>query len=224
MNPVSSGNRADCFPFRSVLNGILLLLAVTASAAAQFDLTVNMTEFAPTHEGQLFKLRVVNRNTGQELAEFELESIVTADFTASFNNILKSGENYNIDAFADFSDNNLYDPPPEDHAWRITLLAVTADTTITLRHTGKWTDIQYPNPGTEPEPEPEPEPEDTCDCDLNGDGISDTGDLLEWIVQVRGGGGGADNPCLDYDKDGRLAVSDLVRLLIHIRAGGCMRP
>ncbi|MBW7996153.1 MAG: hypothetical protein FVQ81_06195 [Candidatus Glassbacteria bacterium] len=182
-------------------------------ASAQYDLTVNMTSFTPTHENQLFKLRLVNTSTGQQVAEYELAGIVDGDFSTTFSNILASGVTYNIDAFADFNDNKLYDPPPADHAWRIILAGVTSDTTVTLVHNANWVDIQYPNPGQQPEPA------DTCDCDLNGDGGADIGDVVEWVARVRDG---ADDPCLDYNGDDRLGIADLIRLLLDIRAGGCL--
>ncbi len=196
---------------RGVTAAFFLLAVLAGSASGQFNLTVNMTEFAPTHEGQLFKLRVVNSASGQELGEYENEKIATPNFTTFFSNILTIGESYHIDAFADFNGNKLYDPPPVDHAWRIVVSGVVANKVVTLRHTPQWIDIQYPNP--------EPEPADTCDCDINGDGMSGVGDLLEWISQVRGG---IANPCLDYNRDDRLAVSDLLMLLLEIRSGGCV--
>jgi hypothetical protein len=194
---------------------ILLLVAFAGRASGQLDLTVNMTDFAAAHEGQLFKLRVVNSATGVEVGEYENEEITVPNFTAFFNNILKSGESYNIDAFADYNNNKLYDPPPVDHAWRIVITNVIVNKTVTLRHTPQWVDIEYPNQ------EPEPEPADTCDCDLNGDGIADTGDLLEWITQVRGG---MENTCLDYDRDGEIKINDLIMLMLEIRSGGCLQP
>jgi hypothetical protein len=194
------------------------LLLFALPAAAQYNLTMNMTNFTPTHENQLFKLRVVKTSDGSELAEFVLERIVNGDFSTKFNNILQAGETYNIDAFADFNNNMLYDAPPVDHAWRIVLSGVASDTTIELRHTPTWTDIQYPNPGSGGE-NPDTEPPVICSCDLNADGNTDIMDLLEWIIQVKAG---TDNVCLDYNKDGKLAISDLVSLMISIRNGGCM--
>ena len=196
----------------------LVLVLAAMPAAAQYDLTMNMTNFAPTHADQLFKLRVVNTSNGQEVGEYVVERIVNGDFSHAFNNILQNGVTYNIDAFADFNRNQLYDPPPVDHAWRIVLTSTASDTTVELSHTPTWTDIAYPNPGPGGEI-PDTEPPVTCDCDLNGDGTDDLMDMLEWLTQVRSG---ADNVCLDYNRDGKLAISDLVSLMVDIRAGGCM--
>ena len=200
---------------RGVLAAGVIVFALSGSPLrAQYDLVMQMTGFLPTHENQLFKLRVVNALTSVQVGEFEYYRIVTDSFSTTFRSILKSGETYNIDAFADFSRNDLYDPPPLDHAWRIVLSGVTGDTTVTLAHTGNWTDIAYPNPG-----DPPPDTMSTCDCDLNGDGAANVMDVVEWLVQVRAG---EENPCLDYDSSGSVKINDLVRLLLDIRAGGCM--
>ena len=194
----------------------LALTVIALPASAQYDLTVNMTNFVPTHQGQLFRLRVVDSSNGRQVAEYELQKIEEGDFSTLFNNILYSGKTYYIDAFADYNNNHRYDPPPVDHAWRIVISKVASDTTVALVHNADWTDIMYPNPG---DPMPQPEPGAGCSCDLNGDGASNVMDVLEWLNQVRSG---ADNACLDYNQDGKVAISDLVRLLVAIRAGGCM--
>lgn len=205
--------------FKLVYLSALLLVSLCLPAGrayAQFDLTINFRGFGP-HVYQLFKARVVNVGSNQQVDEVVLDSIDQPDFTVRFSNILEAGQSYNIDAFADYNRNGKYDPPPEDHTWRWSLNNVSGDTLLTLFHSINWKDIDYPNADTT-DVEP-PDTMDICDCDLNGDGVSDVGDMLEWIMQVRSG---EDNLCLDYNRDGDLGIADLLSLLLDIRAGGCV--
>jgi len=195
---------------RKLLVAVFLLSAVMgASLRAQYDLTVHMTSFLAAHGGQVFGLRVANAWTGENIDEFFLDEIVTDSFTVSFEKILNGGYVYYIDAYADYNNNKRYDVPPDDHAWRIVVEKVLSDTTITLMHTSSWVDVNFYE---------DVEPLDHCDCDIDGDGVSDVGDVLEWVNMVRDG---QDDTCLDYYRDGRLMLDDLVELMISVRKGGC---
>lgn len=198
-----------------VLLGVFCCLSAVSARDlhAQYILQVNVTRMNP-HLGQLFEIRVVDVASGIEVARARQEKIVEQDFYINFSGILQAGHTYNLDAYADYSGNGEYDAPPADHAWRVTISNVTGNTVATVEHTINWTDIKFPNQG-----DGNGEPVVTCSCDLTGDGLANVMDVLEWLRLKRTG---SDTQCLDYNLDGRVAISDLVRLLIEIRAGGCI--
>jgi len=103
-------------------------------------LTLDLTGMTP-HLGQLFEARVVDMADGMEVGRTTLDSIPFADFSVSIAG-LEIGHSYNVDFFADFNDNGMYDAPPTDHAWRLTLEDVQGDTTLNFSHNTNFTDIE----------------------------------------------------------------------------------
>ena len=113
-------------------------------------LTLELRGFTP-HLGQLFEARLVDITSGGyvEVAIQRVESFPEADFDLSFTD-LEGGHTYNVDFYADFNGNKMYDPPPTDHAWRLLLEDVQGDTTLTFNHNTDFTDIEW---GVEIDPE-----------------------------------------------------------------------
>jgi hypothetical protein len=54
---------------------------------------------------------------------------------------LEPGMGYYLDFYADMNENGYYDVPPADHAWRIEIPTVAADTFIHFEHNTNFSDI-----------------------------------------------------------------------------------
>jgi hypothetical protein len=128
---------------RLLLSTFLTLLAAQF-ALAQFELTMNFQQFDP-HINQRLELRVIDRADSAEVGRMVVPSIPASDFSLALYTLVE-GHSYNIDFFADFNDNGVYDPPPADHAWRLTLDNATQDTILTFTHNTNFTDIFWPGP------------------------------------------------------------------------------
>jgi len=102
-------------------------------------LTVDFSAMTP-HVGQDLWLAVVNKNTGVEVDR--VHAIVEEEFMVHAYGI-KAGESYNVDFFADFNENGMYNAPGDDHAWRLELDNVTGDTTLMFSHNTDFTDIEW---------------------------------------------------------------------------------
>ena len=102
-------------------------------------LTVHFKAMSP-HVGQDLWLAVVNKNTGMEVDR--VHAVVEEEFMVHAYGI-KAGESYNVDFFADFNENGMYDAPGDDHAWRLDLDNVTGDTTLNFEHNTNFTDIEW---------------------------------------------------------------------------------
>jgi plastocyanin len=100
-------------------------------------LTINFSGMNP-HVGQTLWLSVTEKDSGKEI-ERRMETIAV-DFSMQVSG-LEMGHSYNIDFFADHNGNGSYDAPPADHAWRMELDNVVADTMLTFMHNTNFTDI-----------------------------------------------------------------------------------
>ncbi len=107
---------------------------------ASGSVSVNFTGMNP-HVGQLLELRVINSNTGQEV-ERHRRMIVQPDFVVEIPGV-QPGENYDVDFYADFSMNGLYDAPPMDHAWQESFTATGANDEVNFAHNTGFTDIEW---------------------------------------------------------------------------------
>ncbi len=110
----------------------------------KYLLTVNFISMTP-HLGQLFELRVVRQDNQQEIGRVSLPAILVQDFTVYVPGI-EIEHGYNIDFYADFNGNGIYDAPPADHAWRLTFSSPNGDFIQDFTHNTNFTDIQWPNP------------------------------------------------------------------------------
>ena len=116
----------------------------TPVATGPFNLTINFSGMTP-NIGQMFRLRVVEQSTGSSVKDTTIASLTTANFQIAFPKILESGKSYNIDFYIDLNQNGVYDTPPVDHAWRLTVSSPTADVTLAFSPNSSYTDIKYPS-------------------------------------------------------------------------------
>ncbi len=123
---------------------ISLLLVVTR-ISAEYKVTLNVQSMGP-HLGQSFHVRVIDKQSGEEVGRAYVPSIDSVDFEIDLYVLLK-GHSYRIDYFADHNQNGSYDPPSVDHAWRSELNEVNeADTVIVFQHNTDFTDIGWQDP------------------------------------------------------------------------------
>lgn len=110
----------------------------------KYLLTVNLNSMTP-HLGQLFELRVVRQDNQEEIGRVSLPAVLVPDFTIYVPEF-ELNHGYNIDFYADFNGNGIYDAPPADHAWRLTFNSASGDFVQDFTHNTNFTDIQWPNP------------------------------------------------------------------------------
>ncbi len=118
------------------------LLVLSIAAFGQATLTLEFREMGP-HVGQLFELRVVEIDTGREIARYAISEIEGASFDFEVPDLV-IGASYRIDFYADANGNGLYDAPPADHAWRVEFPDVQGDATLTFIHNVDFSDIEWP--------------------------------------------------------------------------------
>ena len=106
------------------------------------DLTINFTGMTP-HVGQKMMLKVVS-SAGAAVAETTLTSIPGAAFSLMFEGILAEGGDYNVDFYADLSGNGYYDLPPADHSWRLPVMDVSDNVTLSFAHNTNFTEVDFP--------------------------------------------------------------------------------
>ncbi len=103
-------------------------------------LTIDFTGMNP-HVGQMLELRVIETASGKEVERFK-GMIGVPDFKIDIPGI-QSGKEYDVDFYADFNGNGLYDAPPMDHAWRETFTAAGGNQTIGFNHNTNFVDIDW---------------------------------------------------------------------------------
>jgi plastocyanin len=124
------------------------------------ELEIHFMAMTP-HIGENLWLSVIDKETG-----ISIDTVITTIQTEFMVSVIGtvSGKSYNIDFYADHNKNGKYDVPPADHAWRMTLDNVVADTMLMFTHNTNFTDIfkttsnkklqelttkMYPNPATD---------------------------------------------------------------------------
>lgn len=105
-----------------------------------YMVNVDFSSMTP-HVGQMLEMRVVDTDSGLEVGRVS-GNVPSAAYTAGLPGI-KIGGNYNVDFYADFNKNGVYDAPPTDHAWRETITNATGDETIGFTHNTSFTDIEW---------------------------------------------------------------------------------
>ena len=108
-----------------------------------YDLTIRFTEMDP-YAGRLFELRIVSITSRYEMERYRLEEIETGEFVLSFAGTIFEDETYKVDFYVDVDSNGSYDPPPDDHAWRLEIDTVHADVEMTFSRNTDFTDIEWP--------------------------------------------------------------------------------
>ena len=112
---------------------------ITVIQDEKYMLTVEFSGMNP-HAGQDLQLAVINGETGMELAR--VHTVAQPTFSVEVPE-LPPGSSYDIDFWADFNENGMYDGPPTDHAWRITLDEFSSDSVIQFVHNTTFTDIMW---------------------------------------------------------------------------------
>jgi type IX secretion system substrate protein len=107
-----------------------------------YQMTLAATGMTP-HLGQKLELRVVNTDGGSEVGGFSMPSVMVPFFFIRVPG-LQVGENYDVDFYADFNENGVYDAPPTDHAWRVNFDDDDGDETVEFGHNTNFTDIMFP--------------------------------------------------------------------------------
>ncbi|GAB4338082.1 MAG: hypothetical protein Kow0037_21760 [Calditrichia bacterium] len=118
---------------------------VTAPGDAGSDpfvkLTIAFSGMTP-HIGQKLFIRVIDKATGMEVGREEMGAISQSDFNVDLT-VLLVNHSYRVDIFADHNGNELYDPPPTDHAWRMEVDDVQGATTVNFAHNTNFVDIDW---------------------------------------------------------------------------------
>jgi hypothetical protein len=117
-------------------------ISVPAFTPLGADFTFQATGMSP-HIGQLFELRVIDSSTGRVIGKYVLPAIGTANFSITVPMIIRDLSNYQVDFFADFNGNGRYDPPPADHAWRLSGVGSPAGLTVTFAHNTTFTNVAF---------------------------------------------------------------------------------
>ncbi len=133
-------NRLPLFNRLLILLNSLFIFALTDLYAE--NLTVHFTGMTP-HVGKDLYLRVIDKGTLRETARTKV-TIANADFDVVVNAVT-AAHSYFVDFFADQNANGLYDKPPADHAWRLSLDNAAGNGTdeLSFTHNTSFTDINW---------------------------------------------------------------------------------
>jgi len=105
-----------------------------------YRLTLDLNGMTP-HVGQPISFRITDTDNGEEVSRF-YRDVDLAAIAVSLPG-LKPGKTYNVDFYADFNGNGIYDPPPTDHSWRMTTDPVTGNTDLSFTHNTNFTDVNW---------------------------------------------------------------------------------
>ncbi|MCA2004155.1 MAG: T9SS type A sorting domain-containing protein [Ignavibacterium sp.] len=108
----------------------------------KYLVTVNLNSMTP-HLGQLFELRVVKVENSEEAGRVTLQQILVPNFFIFIPGV-DLNKDYNIDFYSDHNGSGNYNPPPVDHAWRLTFNSSNGDFVASFNHNTNFTDIQWP--------------------------------------------------------------------------------
>jgi hypothetical protein len=115
------------------------IFAVDTTVGDTYTLTISFVDMDP-HVDQDLILYLRDPLTGDFVDSVKVEPVESADFEVEFDSVAIDTD-YNLDFYADLNQNGMYDVPPVDHAWRIELTGIMADTTIEFVHNTEFTDI-----------------------------------------------------------------------------------
>ena len=127
---------------RRLIVGLAAMAVLSVAAYADAMLVLRFEEMDP-HIGQMLALRVVDIETMAEIARVSLPEIAASSFELEIGG-LEIGSNVRLDFYADANGSGLYEAPPEDHAWRLELMGVQADGSLTFAHNTDFVDIAWP--------------------------------------------------------------------------------
>lgn len=104
------------------------------------DFVLNFHDWGP-HLGQMHEVYVIDKPTNRVVGFYRLADPEEEDFTVALPGIIERNTPYVIAFFADKNNNLLYDPPDEDHSWRIEETGGATGITIEFAHNINFTDI-----------------------------------------------------------------------------------
>jgi hypothetical protein len=106
------------------------------------EFRLDLSGFNP-HVGQLLEAKVVHIASGRVVGQYRLDEVPNPNFDIEIRDIVQSGEEYNVDFYADLNGNGSYDAPPTDHAWRVTQTATVDGLEVSFAHNTNFTDIGF---------------------------------------------------------------------------------
>jgi hypothetical protein len=104
--------------------------------------SIALSGMAP-HVDRYFELRVIDTANDNVVGVYVKPKLGQADSTITIPGIVHLDREYQIDFFSDDNGNGVYDAPPEDHAWRITLTAGAQGIATDFSHNTDFTDIGF---------------------------------------------------------------------------------
>jgi plastocyanin len=122
--------------------GMVGKVIVIAKSTGPYTLTVNFSSMTP-HIGQTMWLAVIDQTTKKEIGRVK-KSVTTAAFAIDVVGI-ESGKSYFVDFYSDHNKNGVYNAPPADHAWRMSVNNVTDNSVLNFVHNTTFTDIAWKN-------------------------------------------------------------------------------
>ncbi|MCX6152176.1 MAG: T9SS type A sorting domain-containing protein [Ignavibacteriales bacterium] len=106
--------------------------------------TLNLSEMVP-HIGEMMGIRLLDAGSQSEISKLALFPVPTSDFAISLPG-LEVNHDYLIDFFADNNNNGLFDSPPTDYAWRLSINSGNLGNYVeNFTHNTNFFDIQWPN-------------------------------------------------------------------------------
>ena len=93
--------------------------------------------------GQMMELRLIDTDADRVVGYFRVAAIMGDAFPLRLVDMAATSTNYRVDFYADANGNSSYDPPPTDHAWRLTGRAGLGGLTINFSHNDTYTDIGF---------------------------------------------------------------------------------
>ncbi len=100
---------------------------------------MNFTDFV----GDMMEIRIIEADSKRVVGFYRYDEIPNIVFTAFLPEIIREDIDYQIDFYVDRNQNRLYDPPPEDHAWRLTATGTSAGFSLTFSHNRDFVDIEF---------------------------------------------------------------------------------
>jgi hypothetical protein len=89
------------------------------------------------------EIRVIERESKRVVGFYRFDEIPNAVFTAYLPQVIENDMPYQIDFYVDRNQTKSYDPPPEDHAWRIETIGTGSGLSINFSHNLDFTDIDF---------------------------------------------------------------------------------
>lgn len=124
---------------------LFLLLAPTC-VLAQYKVMV-VLENTTAYEGRTLAIRMYDYEQKEEAVRITSLPLDGGTYARELVGVVY-GRSYDVDLFIDVNGNGIYDAPPVDAAWRMTLRGVTGDDTVYFRTEDPMDDVEFPNVST----------------------------------------------------------------------------